>query len=179
MDVATPPPLFPSVLEGLQEFHDRISGDAGSYRVALLAPGQASGVLEVATSIMQVVRDVLLWLRDGLAGLSERLISIDALLALVETLGTLLGELGTALDPATLALPVPGLAEVQGGVTSNLVEIGDLLANGPSTAMLPGPETFAALEDLLQDLVGPIDEEHTDADVLGELLTQLQGIAAE
>ncbi|MEX1367810.1 MAG: hypothetical protein AB1Z98_32075, partial [Nannocystaceae bacterium] len=170
--------LFPSVVAGLEQFRDRVAGDEGSYRVALTAAGQSTAIIDVAVEILRVIRDVLEWLRDGLDGLGDRLVSVDALVALVESLGTLVAELGAVLDPAVLALPAPGLSEVQGGIASGLGQVGELLASAPALDLLPGPETFAGLQAVLQDLVGPVDEAHPDADVLGDLLNQLQGLGA-
>ncbi|MEM7158028.1 MAG: hypothetical protein AAF799_34625 [Myxococcota bacterium] len=170
--------LFPTVIAGLERFRDRVTGDDGSYRVALLAPGQASAVLSIAIDILDLVYDLLSRLRDGLADFSERLVSIDAVVAMVETVGSLLEGLGEVLDPATLPLPIPGLAEAQGGAADGFGEVGELLANAPAIDVLPGPETFSALENVLRDLVGPVDEEYPEADALGQLLTQLHGGSA-
>ena len=170
--------LFPTVISGLERFRDRVAGTEGSYRVALLAPGQASAVLSIATDILDLVYDLLGRLRDGLADFSQRLVSIDAIVAMVETIGSLLEGVGEVLDPSTLPLPIPGLAEAQAGAANGFGEVGALLANAPAVELLPGPETFSALEDVLRDLVGPADEEHPEADALGQLLTQLHGGSA-
>ncbi len=178
MDTPAEDSLFPRVIAGLEHFRDRGVGDDGSYRVARLAPGQASAVSSIAIDILTLVHDLLGTVRDGITGLSERLVSIDALVALVETLGSLLEGLGQVLDPATMPLPIPGLAGLQGGAADSLGALGEQLTDIPAIDLLPGPETFAALEDVLRDLVGPASEEYPEANALGQLLTQLQGLNA-
>lgn len=169
---------FPGLIAGLRRFRDRITGQEGSYRVALLAPGQSRAVVQIAREILAVVQQLLVWLRDGMAGLAEQLVPIDALLAVVESLGALVGALATALGPSSAAPPVGGLAEAHGGVTGSLGALGSLLATAPPTELLPSPETLAELEGLLRELVGPAHQDHPDADALGQLMTQLQQLAA-
>lgn len=153
-------------------------GHEGSYRVALLAPGQSRAVVQIARDILAVVQRLLVWLRDGMEGLAEQMVTIDALLAVVESVGALVGALATALGPSSAAPPVAGLSEAHGGVTGSLGALGSLLATAPPTELLPSPEMLAELEDVLRELVGPADQDHPNADALGQLMTQLQQLAA-
>jgi len=166
-------PVFPALVASLEQFRDRVADTPENiHRVALLAPGQPGTIVGVAIEILRVIRGLLVWLRDGLTALSRRLVSIDALLAVSDTLGALLEGIGDVLDPSVVSIPVAGLAEIQGSITGALGEVGSLLASAPLTELLPSPEDLAALETVLEDLVGSADGDPATG-ALDELLHDL------
>ncbi|MCH9686076.1 MAG: hypothetical protein K0V04_31880 [Deltaproteobacteria bacterium] len=164
--------LFPSVLEGLETFRDRISGAEGTYRQAMLVSGQSTLVIEIGTSVLRVVRNILAWLRDGIVSLQQRLLSIDAVIAMVEVAVELLADLDGGLD-----IPLPGLQQTTDGLNAGIAAVGTAAQNFPDTSLLPGPETVADLRTVLEQLVGVADEQGSIGAV-DQLLTEIGQLAA-
>jgi len=146
---ATPTGLFPSLLENLERFRDRVAGTEGNHRQALLVSGQPPMTLSVSRSVLGVVRELLVWLRDAIVLVQERLISIDALLAIGEVAAVLVRELANAF---TIALP--GVGATAADVAGSLSTLATGLDAMPDPTLLPGPELLATLVGVLEELVG-------------------------
>lgn len=148
--VTTTATLFPSLLEGLERFRDRVSGSEGSHRRALLVAGQPAAVLSVSRSVLGVVRELLVWLRNAIALVAQQLLAIDAVLAVAEVATVLVHELGAAF---TIALP--GIGSATAEMTSSVSALATTIGSMPDPTLLPGPELLAGLLAVLEELVGP------------------------
>lgn len=163
--------LFPSLLEGLERFRDRVAGTEGNHRRALLVSGQPAVTLNVSRSVLGVVRKLLVWLRDAIVLVRERLLSIDAVLAIGEVAAALVGELGT-----TLTIALPGLGSSAAEVTQSISGLANAIDAMPDPALLPGPELLDELVSVLEALVGPASGDQPGT--LDQLLQDIQSLAA-
>lgn len=163
--------LFPSLLEALERFSDRVAGSEGSHRRALLVSGQPAITLSVSQSVLGVVRELLTWLRNAIALVNGRLLAIDAVLAVGEVAAALVRELSS---PLTIPLPNIGskAAEVAQGISA-LAAATDAM---PDPVSMPDPDLLAELLDVLVVLVGPEDGDQPGT--LDQLLQDIQSLAA-
>lgn len=163
--------LFPSLLEGLERFRDRVAGTEGHHRRALLVSGQPAIMRATSRSVLGVVRQLLVWLRDAIALVSERLLTIDAVLAVGEVAAAFVRELGTAF---TVALP--GLGSSAADVAQSVSALTAAIDVFPDSSGFPTPELLAELLSVLEALVGPASG--GEAGTLDQLLQDIQSLAA-